>query len=89
VESGHSSASGAKIFHRTRLREESDFVEQFQQIHPTGKSLESPSSPPVENILIFRNSKSVYIHRIPSHSEGALRNVNNAGRGCGGRGWCF
>ena len=39
------------------------------------------SSPSGKNILIFRNRKSVYIHRIPFHSEGRFANVTDAGRG--------
>jgi len=50
-------------------------VEPIQQIYPTGKSPKSPSSPSRKNILIFRITKIIYIHRIPSHSRGALRNV--------------
>jgi len=38
-----------------------------------------------KNILIFRNRKSVYIHRIPFHSEGRFANVTDVGMGCGGR----
>ena len=62
------------------------FPEPIQQIHPTGKSPKSPSSPSRKNILIFRSRKSVYTERIPSHQEGRFANVTNAGRGCGGRG---
>ncbi|HYI29650.1 MAG TPA: hypothetical protein VD863_17565 [Bradyrhizobium sp.] len=49
------------------------FHQPIQQIDPTGKSPESPSSPFGKNILIFRNGKSVYIVRIPSQQEGAFR----------------
>ena len=36
--------------------------------------------------LFFRNSKSRYMICHPAPHRGALRNVTNAGRGCGGRG---
>ena len=58
------------IFLCRRLAE---IVEPFQQIDPTGKSPETPSSPSDKNILIFRSGKSVYIARIPSQQEGAFR----------------
>jgi hypothetical protein len=64
-----------------------DFVEQIQQIHPTGKSLEKSVKSSSEKYSDFQKSQ---ISLYPSHpvpSGGALRNVNNAGRGCGGRGW--
>jgi hypothetical protein len=60
-------------------------VEQIQQIHPTGKSPQSPSIPSSKNILIFRSYKLRYIDRIPFHSEGRFANVTNVGMGCGGR----
>ncbi|MFZ2155191.1 MAG: hypothetical protein WAV72_03580, partial [Bradyrhizobium sp.] len=59
----------------------------IQQIHPTGKSPESPSSPSAKNISVFQKSRSGYINSHPVPSRGALRNVTSAGRGCGGRGW--
>jgi hypothetical protein len=59
-----------KHFRQITLREKADFVEPIQQIHPTGKSPKSLSSPFRKNILVFRNSKSVYMHLIPSHPEG-------------------
>ena len=44
---------------------------------PTGKSRRLAwnrlSSPSCENILIFRNRKSIYIHRHPAPTRGALR----------------
>ena len=49
--------------------------------HP--KACQAPAD---HNILIFRNGKSVYILRIPFHSEGRFANVTNVGMGCGGRG---
>jgi len=60
-------------------------VEPIQQIYPTGKSPECPSSPFRKNILIFRSCKLSYIDRIPFHSEGRFANVTNVGMGCGGR----
>jgi len=61
-----------KIFIERACAQE-QIVEPIQQIDPTGKSLKNSSSPRDKNILIFRNGKSGYIQRIPSHQEGTFR----------------
>jgi hypothetical protein len=43
------------------------------------------SSPLCKNISVFPKPKSAYVIRHPVPLRGALRNVINAGRGCGGR----
>jgi hypothetical protein len=54
-------------------------------IYPTGKSmrpaLDRLSSPSRKNILIFRNSKSVYIHGHPASQEGRFAVVTDVGCG--------
>jgi hypothetical protein len=59
--------------------------------YPTGKSLRlcncGVSSPFLKNISVFPKYKSGYMSSHPVPLRGALRNVTNAGRGCGGRGW--
>ena len=73
-----------KIFVEQALRA-AGFSQRFQQICPTDKSPKSRSNPFDNNILFFRNSKSIYS---PSHSvplRGALANIINVGAGCGGR----
>ena len=82
---GPPSAFGTKIFLMNKPARTSQINQQIQRNHPTGKSPKSASSPSRKNILIFRNHKSVYIHRIPFHSEGRFANVTNVGMGCGGR----
>jgi hypothetical protein len=56
---------------------------------PTGKSLadfqNGLSSPLCKNISVFPNPKSDLYDSHPVPLRGALRNVNSAGRGCGGR----
>jgi hypothetical protein len=52
----------------------------LQVICPTGTVRDILSSPSCKNILIFRNSKSVYLFAIPFRQEGRCANVINAGR---------
>ena len=42
-----------------------------------------------ENILIFRNRKSVHILGRPAPNRGAFRDRHGRGAGCGGRGECW
>ena len=59
----------------------------------SGKSLvrvnPGVSSPSCENILIFRNCKSVYVSSHPVPLSGALRERHGRGAGCDGRGGCL
>jgi hypothetical protein len=59
----------------------SNFLNGFNNSAPTSKSPpKTCQASLVHNILIFRNDKSVYIHSVPSHSEGRLAIVTDAGR---------
>ena len=83
--SGHPAASGAKIFVTQAWRAQPDFLSRFNKSTRRANHPKVCKAPCRKNILIFRNRKSVYIHRIPFHSEGRFANVTDVGMGCGGR----
>jgi hypothetical protein len=69
-----SKAGATKFFSRAKAK----FVEPFQQIYPTGKSLRfiGIDVKTLAKIFLFsRNTNQSIFIGIPSHSEGALRNV--------------
>jgi hypothetical protein len=63
-----------------RSARKNNLARSLRQINTTGKSPKNLSSPSNKNILIFRNSKSVYIHRTLSHPEGRWPTSSTLGR---------
>ena len=72
-------AGQAQKFSPNKPARKNQFVEPIQQIYPTGKSPESPSSPFGKNILIFRNRKSVYIPPVSPDERGGSRSSRTRG----------
>jgi len=64
------SASAQNFFYEQAGPEKAKLSNGFNESTRRANHLNRPSSPSRENILIFRNRKSVYIHHILSHSEG-------------------
>ena len=62
-----------------------DFLNQFNETTRRANHPKVCQAALDHNILIFRNSKSVYIDRIPFHSEGRFANVTNVGWAVVGR----
>jgi hypothetical protein len=63
-----------------RQRRADSCLGKFSLICPSGSLANSVSSPSCKNILLFRNRKSVYIHRRLVPQQGRFAIVTNAGR---------
>jgi hypothetical protein len=59
---------------------------QIRPIYRFGRFVQPPFC---KNILIYRNSKWVYIPNYPVPPRGAIRDRHVRGAGCGGRGGCY